>query len=85
MPAGTESSSDSWSQTHSKKISNWNCLLRKIDPFQLWPWLFKVGTQQASRWSVKGAGILKKLAPTIGIAVDHRHRNKSLEGLQTIF
>ncbi|GFY83930.1 breast basic conserved 1 [Actinidia rufa] len=25
----------------------------------------------------------KKLAPTIGIAVDHRRRNRSLEGLQT--
>ncbi|KAI3921079.1 hypothetical protein MKX01_036058 [Papaver californicum] len=32
---------------------------------------------------LKGAGIPKKLAPTIGIAVDHRRRNKSLEGLQT--
>ncbi|CAL5364699.1 unnamed protein product [Camellia sinensis] len=30
-----------------------------------------------------GAGIPKKLAPTIGIAVDHRRRNRSLEGLQT--
>jgi len=29
-----------------------------------------------------GAGIAKKLAPTIGIAVDHRRRNRSLEGLQ---
>lgn len=29
------------------------------------------------------AGIPKKLAPTIGIAVDHRRRNSSLEGLQT--
>ncbi|CAA6669538.1 unnamed protein product [Spirodela intermedia] len=28
------------------------------------------------------AGIPKKLAPTIGIAVDHRRRNRSLEGLQ---
>ncbi|KAI3834555.1 hypothetical protein MKX03_004236 [Papaver bracteatum] len=32
---------------------------------------------------LKGAGIPRKLAPTIGIAVDHRRRNKSLEGLQT--
>ncbi|KAL7582427.1 hypothetical protein Lser_V15G44643 [Lactuca serriola] len=31
---------------------------------------------------LKGAGIPKKLAPTIGIAVDHRRRNRSLEGLQ---
>lgn len=30
----------------------------------------------------QGAGIPKKLAPTIGIAVDHRRRNRSLEGLQ---
>ncbi|KAE9462418.1 hypothetical protein C3L33_05675, partial [Rhododendron williamsianum] len=29
------------------------------------------------------AGIPKKLAPTIGISVDHRRRNRSLEGLQT--
>ncbi|KAI3929685.1 hypothetical protein MKX01_025853, partial [Papaver californicum] len=29
------------------------------------------------------AGIPKKLAPTIGISVDHRRRNSSLEGLQT--
>ncbi|KAH9616294.1 hypothetical protein KSS87_000893 [Heliosperma pusillum] len=32
---------------------------------------------------LKGAGIPKKQAPTIGIAVDHRRRNRSLEGLQT--
>ncbi|XP_055812320.1 60S ribosomal protein L13-1 [Solanum dulcamara] len=32
---------------------------------------------------LKAAGIPKKLAPTIGIAVDHRRRNRSLEGLQT--
>ncbi|RCV10853.1 hypothetical protein SETIT_2G142100v2 [Setaria italica] len=31
---------------------------------------------------LKAAGIPKKLAPTIGISVDHRHKNKSLEGLQ---
>lgn len=28
------------------------------------------------------AGIPAKLAPTIGIAVDHRRKNRSLEGLQ---
>lgn len=28
------------------------------------------------------AGIPKKLAPTIGISVDHRRRNRSLESLQ---
>jgi hypothetical protein len=28
------------------------------------------------------AGIPRKLAPTIGIAVDHRRRNRSLESLQ---
>ncbi|KAE8676835.1 60S ribosomal protein L13-1 [Hibiscus syriacus] len=28
---------------------------------------------------------LKKLAPTIGIAVDHRRKNRSLEGLQANF
>ncbi|GMP25175.1 hypothetical protein CsSME_00002165 [Camellia sinensis var. sinensis] len=33
--------------------------------------------------SNQAAGIPKKLAPTIGIAVDHRRRNRSLEGLQT--
>ncbi|XP_019199763.1 PREDICTED: 60S ribosomal protein L13-1-like [Ipomoea nil] len=32
---------------------------------------------------LKAAGIPKKLAPTIGISVDHRRRNSSLEGLQT--
>ncbi|KAI3756137.1 hypothetical protein L1987_55951 [Smallanthus sonchifolius] len=32
---------------------------------------------------LKAAGIPKKLAPTIGIAVDHMRRNRSLEGLQT--
>ncbi|KAM7513906.1 hypothetical protein LguiA_003489 [Lonicera macranthoides] len=32
---------------------------------------------------LKAAGIPKKLAPTIGISVDHRRRNRSLEGLQT--
>ncbi|KAJ6695740.1 60S RIBOSOMAL PROTEIN L13 [Salix koriyanagi] len=31
---------------------------------------------------LKAAGIPKKLAPTIGIAVDHRRRNRSLEGIQ---
>ncbi|KAM3289380.1 60S ribosomal protein L13-1 [Capsicum chacoense] len=31
---------------------------------------------------LKAAGIPKKLARTIGIAVDHRRRNRSLEGLQ---
>ena len=31
---------------------------------------------------VKAAGISKKMARTIGIAVDHRRRNKSLESLQ---
>lgn len=30
----------------------------------------------------QAAGIPKKLAPTIGISVDHRRRNKSLEGFQ---
>jgi large subunit ribosomal protein L13e len=31
---------------------------------------------------LQAAGIPKKLAPTIGISVDHRRKNKSLEGLQ---
>ena len=31
---------------------------------------------------LKEAGIPAKLAPTVGIAVDHRRRNRSLEGLQ---
>ena len=31
---------------------------------------------------LKSAGIPKKLAPTIGISVDHRRKNRSLEGLQ---
>ncbi|KAL8513292.1 hypothetical protein ACS0TY_019483 [Phlomoides rotata] len=32
---------------------------------------------------LKAAGIAKKLAPTVGISVDHRRRNSSLEGFQT--
>lgn len=32
--------------------------------------------------SLQAAGIPKKLASTIGIAVDHRRKNRSLEGLQ---
>ena len=31
---------------------------------------------------LKEAGVPAKLAPTIGIAVDHRRKNRSLEGLQ---
>ena len=31
---------------------------------------------------LKAAGIPKKLAPTIGIAVDHRRKNRSLESMQ---
>jgi large subunit ribosomal protein L13e len=31
---------------------------------------------------LKAAGIPKKLAPTIGIAVDHRRKNRCLESLQ---
>ncbi|KAK9120438.1 hypothetical protein Syun_018055 [Stephania yunnanensis] len=31
---------------------------------------------------LKAAGISKKFAPTIGIAVDHRRKNRSLESLQ---
>lgn len=31
----------------------------------------------------QAAGIPKKLAPTIGISVDHRRKNRSLEGLQS--
>lgn len=32
---------------------------------------------------LKAAGIPKKLAPRIGIAVDHFRKNRSLEGLQS--
>jgi large subunit ribosomal protein L13e len=32
--------------------------------------------------AVQEAGIPRKLAPTIGIAVDNRRRNRSLESLQ---
>ena len=32
--------------------------------------------------ALQEAGISVKLAPTIGIAVDHRRRNRSLESLQ---
>ncbi|RXI08167.1 hypothetical protein DVH24_022311 [Malus domestica] len=33
-------------------------------------------------FAYQSAGIPKKLAPTIGISVDHRRKNRSLEGLQ---
>lgn len=33
-------------------------------------------------FTIQAAGVPKKLAPTIGIAVDHRRKNRSLEGLQ---
>ncbi|KAG2242942.1 hypothetical protein Bca52824_095220 [Brassica carinata] len=32
---------------------------------------------------LKAAGIAKKLAPTVGISVDHRRKNRSLGGLQS--
>ena len=32
---------------------------------------------------MQAAGIPKKLAPTIGISVDHRRKNRSLEGMQS--
>ncbi|KAM7260066.1 hypothetical protein ACFE04_015807 [Oxalis oulophora] len=34
------------------------------------------------KYKDSAAGVPKKLAPTIGIAVDHRRKNRSLEGLQ---
>ncbi|KAF2319792.1 hypothetical protein GH714_018918 [Hevea brasiliensis] len=37
---------------------------------------------QASDLAIAAAGIPKKLAPTIGIAVDHRRKSRSLEALQ---
>ncbi|KAF9601651.1 hypothetical protein IFM89_021117 [Coptis chinensis] len=37
---------------------------------------------QTVKYNMKAMGIPKKFAPTIGIAVDHRHKNRSLEGLQ---
>ncbi len=33
-------------------------------------------------WHLQEAGIPAKFAPSIGIAVDHRRKNRSLEGLQ---
>ncbi|KAI3828544.1 hypothetical protein L1987_02645 [Smallanthus sonchifolius] len=42
----------------------------------------KVFPRPAGRLRPQAAGITKKLAATIGIAVDHRRRNRSLEGLQ---
>lgn len=33
-------------------------------------------------WYIQAAKIPKRFAPTIGIAVDHRRRNKSVESLQ---
>ena len=40
------------------------------------------GVAEQSSCDVQEAGISVKLAPTIGIAVDHRRRNRSLESLQ---
>ncbi|KAL5713895.1 hypothetical protein ACHQM5_015929 [Ranunculus cassubicifolius] len=37
---------------------------------------------QTLKYNMKAARVPKKLAPTIGIAVDQRRRNSSLEGLQ---
>ena len=37
---------------------------------------------QPGTLTLQEAGISVKLAPTIGIAVDHRRRNRSLESLQ---
>uniref|UniRef100_A0A453RWM0 Uncharacterized protein n=1 Tax=Aegilops tauschii subsp. strangulata TaxID=200361 RepID=A0A453RWM0_AEGTS len=34
--------------------------------------------------NLQSAGIPKKLAPTIGISVDHRRKNRSLEGMQLV-
>lgn len=34
-------------------------------------------------FAFQAAGIPKKLAPTIGISVDHRRKNRSLESLQS--
>merc|ERR1712117_964800 len=45
-----------------------------------------MGKQRAGRGftleEIKAAGLSKKFARTIGIAVDHRRRNKSVESLQ---
>ncbi|KAG5565145.1 hypothetical protein RHGRI_001142 [Rhododendron griersonianum] len=52
----------------------------------IWQWLIFSGNHELLRFvgfDVGAAGIPKKLAPTIGISVDHRRRNRSLEGLQT--
>ncbi|XP_068638618.1 large ribosomal subunit protein eL13z-like, partial [Aristolochia californica] len=39
-------------------------------------------SETLSHSSAEAAGIPKKLAPTIGVAVDHRRKNRSLESLQ---
>nr|CAD1820819.1 unnamed protein product [Ananas comosus var. bracteatus] len=44
--------------------------------------LGSIGSQSAKQDDGLAAGIPKKLAPTIGNAVDHRRKNHSLEGLQ---
>ncbi|XP_020082735.1 60S ribosomal protein L13-like isoform X1 [Ananas comosus] len=44
--------------------------------------LGSIGSQSAKQDDGLAAGILKKLAPTISNAVDHRRKNHSLEGLQ---
>ncbi|KAK9914646.1 hypothetical protein M0R45_038414 [Rubus argutus] len=40
------------------------------------------GLQPFTLEELKAAGISKKVAPSIGIAVDHRRKNRSFQGLQ---
>jgi large subunit ribosomal protein L13e len=45
--------------------------------------LFSLTEISLTRCTLEAAGIPKKLAPTVGISVDHRRKNRSLEGLQS--
>lgn len=48
----------------------------------LWYQSRSLGTNRFTFLFSQAAGISRKLAPRIGIAVDHRRRNRSLESLQ---
>ncbi|KAF5182248.1 Serine hydroxymethyltransferase [Thalictrum thalictroides] len=61
----------------------WATVLRPVVHGQTLKYNMKVRAGRGfSLEELKAAGIPKKLAPTIGVAVDHRRKNRSLEGLQ---
>ncbi|GAA0141808.1 ribosomal protein [Lithospermum erythrorhizon] len=58
--------------------------LRPVVHGQTRKYNMKVGAGQGfTLEELKAAGVRKKLAPSIGISVDYRRKNRSLEGFQT--